>query len=268
MYKLLALDLDGTTLTSKHIIDSETKKHIKFLINKGIKVTIISGREPKSIVSLSDQIGLNGLVGSMNGAIITTSDGVDHIMNLTLPEEHVKYSIDLSKRMNFNSILFIENDSFIASKKNEFGKIIDKFTDYPATEVGDLDKFLKENNLYNKVNKVAITDEYENLLKFKSVYEKNNNSSKLFFSLPFFLEINRNDISKGRALEYIADSYNINREEIVAIGDGENDIEMIQYAGKGVAMKNAMTGLKDVADEITDSNDNHGVVKIIKKYFL
>ena len=268
MYKLLALDLDGTTLNSKHVVDKETVKYIKMILEKGIKVTIISGREPKSIVEISDIIGLEGLVGSMNGAIITTSNGIDHIMNLTLAEDHIRFALDLADEYKYIPTVFVENDSYITSKKTEFGQIIDKFTDYPAKEVGDMKKFLEENNLFNKVNKIAISDEYENLLKYKKSFEEKNDSCKLLFSLPFFLEINRKDISKGKALEYIANSYGIKREEIIAIGDGENDVEMIKYAGRGIAMANAMDELKRFADEVTTSNDNLGVVKIIKKYFL
>lgn len=268
MYKLLALDLDGTTLNSDHVVTEETAKYIKKIIKNGKKVTIISGREPKSIVSISDKIGLNGLVGSMNGAIITTSDGIDHILNLSLAKEHVKSVIELAKELNFTVIAFIENESFINSKKTDFGKLIDKFTDYPAIEVGDLDEYLSKNKLYEKVNKIAVTDEYENLQIFKEKFERKNNSCNLLFSLPFFLEVNRNDISKGKALEFIANSYGIKKEEIVAVGDGENDVELLKAAGLGIAMENAMDELKEVANEFTSSNDNDGVVKVIKKYFL
>lgn len=268
MYKLLALDLDGTTLNSNHVVDDETARYIRRIIEDGKKVTIISGREPKSIVNISEQIGLNGLVGSMNGAIITTSDGIDHILNLSLAPEHVKMVIDIAKDMNFTVIAFVENDSYINSKETDFGTLIDKFTDYPAKEVGDLDEFLRRENLYGKVNKIAVTDEYENLQKFKKAFEEKNNSCNLLFSLPFFLEINRNDISKGRALEFISNSYGIKKEEIIAVGDGENDVELLKSAGIGIAMENAMDELKEVADEFTTSNDNFGVVNVIKKYFL
>ncbi len=266
--KLLALDLDRTTLNSKHVVDDKTAESIKNIINKGIKVTIISGREPKSIVSISEQVGLKGLIGSMNGAIVTTFDGKNHIMNFSLSEIDVKSSIELAKKMNFSAIAFIENDSYIETKDSEFGKIIDKFTDNPSKEVGDLNKFLLENKLYKKVNKIVVVAEYEDLLKYKKQFESSINDCELYFSLPFVLEVTRKDISKGKALEFIANYYGVKQEEIIAIGDGENDISMLKFAGKGIAMKNAMDNVKEVVDEMTDSNDKLGVVKVIEKYFL
>ncbi|WP_099203103.1 Cof-type HAD-IIB family hydrolase [Miniphocaeibacter massiliensis] len=268
MYKLLALDLDGTTLNSKHTVDEDTAKSIQKIISKGIKVTIISGREPKSIVKVAEKIGLEGLVGSMNGAIITTSDGVDHIMNLCLPRKYVEFSVRLALDMGYFPMVFVENNSYIASRKSQFSKVMDKFSDYPAKEVGNLDKYLSENNLYHKVNKVVIAAENEELVEYKKEFENATDACKLYFSLPFVIEVSRKDTSKGKALEYIANSYGIDKDEIIAVGDGENDISMLGYSGKGIAMKNAMDNVKEVADELTDSNDKKGVVKVIEKYFL
>jgi Cof subfamily protein (haloacid dehalogenase superfamily) len=82
------------------------------------------------------------------------------------------------------------------------------------------------------------------------------------------IEITRKGVSKGRAVEVLGSYYNIKREEIVAIGDSENDLTMIEYAGLGIAMGNAIDVVKVKADYITDTNNNDGVVKAINKFIV
>ena len=81
------------------------------------------------------------------------------------------------------------------------------------------------------------------------------------------VEINNRGVSKGRGVKALADYYGFKREEIVCIGDNENDISMIEYAGLGVAMGNAIDEVKELADYITDTNKKNGVAKAIKKIF-
>ncbi len=267
MFKLLALDLDGTTLNSNHKVDSITVYWIKKLIDTGIKVTIISGREPKSVIRVAKELHIQGLLGAMNGGIVIKEPTNEIVYNKILLENDVLYTLDKCQVLDYIPIVLIGDDSFVDSRNYPFAKLMDKFADKPSIDVGDLKEYLTTNKLLDSVNKIIVSDEYERLLKF----EKNFHSSKdtrVFFSLPFFLEINPKEISKGIALEYIASSYGINSEEILAIGDGENDIAMLEYAGKGIAMQNAMEGLRRVCDEFTTSNDDYGVARVIKKYFF
>jgi hydroxymethylpyrimidine pyrophosphatase-like HAD family hydrolase len=87
------------------------------------------------------------------------------------------------------------------------------------------------------------------------------------FSLPIFLEIYNSKVSKGDALHKLCEILDLQRNEIVAVGDGENDLSMIQYAGLGVAMENATDILKKEANYITLSNDNNGISHVIQKFW-
>ena len=101
--------------------------------------------------------------------------------------------------------------------------------------------------------------------KLHELYEEKLN---FYFSLPYFVEIVNKEASKGNALESLALKFNIKREEIIAIGDNFNDMDMIEYAGLGVAMGNAPGYLKDVAQFVTHSNDEDGVRHVLEKFIL
>jgi Cof subfamily protein (haloacid dehalogenase superfamily) len=87
-------------------------------------------------------------------------------------------------------------------------------------------------------------------------------------STPFFLEILNKEVHKGAALERLATHLGLDRSEVMALGDNENDVTMIEYAGLGIAMANATENVKNAADIITASNDEHGVAEAIKQYIL
>lgn len=87
-------------------------------------------------------------------------------------------------------------------------------------------------------------------------------------STPFFLEFLNKNVNKGLGLQLLAKHLGIKRKEIIAIGDAENDRHMIEYAGLGIAMGNAFESIKEIADYITDSNDEDGVAKAIEKFVL
>ena len=89
-----------------------------------------------------------------------------------------------------------------------------------------------------------------------------------FKSQPKLLEIVPPNVNKGETLKYLSESMGIDRDEVIAIGDEENDISMIMYAGMGVAMGNAKESVKQVANHITTTNNQNGVGEVIKKFIL
>lgn len=82
------------------------------------------------------------------------------------------------------------------------------------------------------------------------------------------IEITRKGTSKGKAVERLANHYNLTSKDVITIGDSENDLSMIEYAGLGIAMGNAIDSVKQKSKFITDSNDNDGVAKAISKFIL
>lgn len=268
MYKLLALDMDGTLLNSDHKVSERNKEFIEKAKEKGIRVVLLSGREPGSIKHFSDELGLDGLISGFNGGIITDNKVEEIYFNCCLDEGLARKTI-LMGQENMCSVVFL-GDLLLVEDKNDLRyKTFEKYVIVPVKEVGKLYPYLEENKLWNKIHKVLISDENSILKSFKEKLEtETENKMSLLFSLPFFLEAFNKNVSKGKALEEIGKIYNVKKEEIIAIGDGENDISMIQYAGLGIAMGNAPDKVKRVADYVTLSNNNDGVSHIIEKYIL
>ncbi len=117
------------------------------------------------------------------------------------------------------------------------------------------------------ITKILWYDEVETVKKFMDILSREQFESVSWCtSNPAFLELINSRVSKARAMEKIGELYDIKPEEMIAIGDGENDLSMIEYAGLGVAMGNASDYVKDRASYITDTNDENGVAKVLRKF--
>ena len=117
------------------------------------------------------------------------------------------------------------------------------------------------------VAKYIIVGEHNKLLPVEKVLkEKHGNLLDIFFSEDYFLEVVPKGVAKDKSLEALLDKIGIKREELIACGDGMNDLPMIEYAGLGVAMENAYPKVKESADVIAPSNDDDGVAYIMEKY--
>ena len=116
--------------------------------------------------------------------------------------------------------------------------------------------------------KVLLVGPHEKLLPAKEELEgMYSDVLDLFFSMDFFLEVVPKNVGKDSSLDELLKIIGIQREELVACGDGMNDISMIKYAGLGVAMENAYPEVKEAADVIAPSNDDNGVAYVLEKYF-
>ncbi len=262
MYKLLALDLDGTLLGKENQISQRVKRNIKELKNKGIKVVLASGREPTSVSKFAKELELNEYIIALNGAIVTDVDVKEIMFRKDIAAEISKDVIHISEENGIQNVLFIE-DRIYSSKKSDYLDLFCEYAHEPVNIVGKLSDFYSN----QKVGKIILVDEHDILKKAKDkIEEKFHRKVNVDFSKPFFLEIYNFKTSKGTMLSKIADSYGINREEIIAIGDGENDISMIEYAGLGVAMGNALDAVKERADFVTYTNLEDGVNYVIEKY--
>ncbi len=268
-YKLLALDMDGTTLNKQGKISSANRKAINDATARGIKISLISGRDAFTLNNFAKELGLDGYMSAMNGNIIFKSGSGEIIIEHFMDADMVKKIIAISKSIPGILAIFIDNDTYVEDINHPFSKILQKFTERPLIHMGNTIQYLNANNLFNRVIKMAFLNEYDELISVKEnqlseVADKLN----LVFSLPFCLELFRKDVGKGESLKEIANLYNIDRESILAMGDGENDIEMLKFAGRGISPSNCMPTVIRYADEITTTNDRDAVAVIINKYLL
>ncbi|MBU5315980.1 Cof-type HAD-IIB family hydrolase [Clostridium bornimense] len=276
-YKLICIDMDGTLLdNSAKNIPNENLEAIKSATEKGVKVAITTGRLFTSARYFSDLIGVKTPVIASNGAYIREKDSDKVIAEFLLGEENIKAILDVVKeydiRVFFNTVdtVITDKDILQGNAYMEMNKDLPKEMqvkflineDLKSTSLRYKDEILKcicinENNVYN-------TKEIEELkMKLKEI-----DSIEVVSSNHNNFEIMNKGVSKGKAVETLAKEYGIPKDEVIAIGDGENDLSMIKYAGLGVAMGNSSDFIKEQADYVTDTNVNAGVGKVIKKFVL
>lgn len=264
IYKAVFIDLDGTLLRPDHSISEATRSTIQKLIAKNILVILVSARPYHGITPYSNFLGTQSLpIISLNGALIKSD-------NKTVFESCIDTDTvaQLRKANEYQAtLIYYSGNEWFAETLNAAVTKEQKITDVKVVVAPfeDLRQYWKLHN--TRINKVmAIGD--KTLIqalehKLISVFQ---NKMNIYTSKPEYLEIMREDASKKYGVQFILEKYAISRKEIIAIGDNFNDLEMIIYAGTGVAMGNAPDAIKAAADFVTDTNVNDGVRKAIEKY--
>lgn len=273
-YKLICIDMDGTLLNSNHKISKISRNALRKASDIGVHVVISTGRSYLDAAAYSDLIGLNSPIIACTGAIIKEKHGVDVIHKSAIDEELCKELLKIFNNYNvkpiFNSVYKIYCGDLILKIGMEFMKIrgfINRNVklDYIKDEEKWFDVFKQEKDniikceIINRNGKKIhnLRRELENVSGIEITSSSNHN-----------IEITKKGASKGKAIEILANYYNIKKEEIIAIGDSDNDTSAIEFAGMGVAMGNANENLKKKSNLVTDSNDNDGVAKVIDKLIL
>lgn len=261
-YKLVAVDIDGTLLNSKREITINTKNSIKEAIKKGIIFSISTGRPLRTAKIFSEIIDEDIPMITCNGALVVTSRSLKTIFEKNLTNDQVKQIIEIIDSYHGTYILWSFNDLY-------FNKIDDYTINYQ--EMSKVKGILIDENHpipYNKTAKIIWFDKNESLKEYQNNILKKLKGVNYFTSQLTFLEFVNEDVSKALALEKLGKYYSIKKEEMIAIGDGCNDLPMINYAGLGVAMDNSEQEIKDQADFVTLSNDDDGVSYVIEKFIL
>lgn len=261
MYELMALDIDGTLLNKKHEISDETVDAIKESMDRGIKVILVSGRDYLAAEPYIKKLGTKDLFLGLNGANTYDNKG-NIIYSEYLDREIVEYIIEISEKEDIYIVLFIGKDTYVDEISTFMG--IDNYV-FNSLEVGKISGFYNGQD----VTKILLVQKEENLKPIKEKLDlKYGTKINSQFSLPQFLEIFNGDINKGIALKRVCEEYNISKEKVMAIGDWDNDITMIEYAKLGVAMGNGSPNIKKVADFITKNNNENGAAYAINKFAL
>lgn len=266
MYKLIALDMDGTLLREDKTISEATKKAIQQAKKKGVKVVLASGRPLEGIERYLEELDLlseEDFVVSFNGAVVQKTKTKEIISHITLKGEDLKFLYELSKELGANIHAF--------SKE---GCITPELTKYSILEgtINGIDvKVVDYNTIDNneEIIKIMMVEEPEILEKVisqlpKEVHEKYT----VVRSAPYFLEFLNKKANKGAGVEALAQQLHIDSKDVICMGDAGNDEHMIRYAGLGVAMENAFEEIKEIADFVTKSNDEDGVAYVINKFIL
>lgn len=273
-YKLIAIDMDGTLLSNRHEIPEYNKEMIKRATKAGVKIAITTGRLFASARKYSELIGVETPIIASNGAYIREKDKEEVIYESKLTRKQFDEVLSVIKKYDFR-VYMNTSDTVISEDivpDDHAYKLVNNELD-DAWKI----KFVEGRSFEE------VYDEFSNdILKFICIEERETRDElmKAKAELAKFedlevvsswdnnFEVMAQGTSKGRAVEKLAEILGIKREEVICIGDSENDLSMVQYGGLGVAMGNAIDIVKENADYITDTNTNAGVGKMIAKFIF
>lgn len=265
--KLIAIDLDGTTLADDRTISKKTINVITQLRQKGHIIIIATGRPFRTSKHYYKQLKLDTPMVNFNGALCHYPSQADwkNAYHKTLPVDVVNelFRLRTNDKVNlvsaevgkevYTSSRYIPYPDFFPEGLDKAISIDERPIENEATCVN---VFTKNKYLQNKIEKELIN-------KHGSFVEV-----RTWGGFAPCIEIVTSGVQKAMGIEEVAHYYNIDQKDILAFGDEDNDYEMIQYAGHGVAMKNAITPLKDIADDISHySNDEDGLARYLEYYF-
>lgn len=266
-YKAIVLDLDGTLTNSKKEITPRTKKALMKAQEQGVRVVLASGRPTHGIKPVAKELEIekyDGYVLSFNGGTITHWPTKEVIFDQKLDPSFVPELYKAAKDNDFE-ILTPQGESIASSN------IQDKYVQHEAfinkLSLIQYDDFL--NQVQYPINKCLIVGDPTRLAVLeKNLAKQMEGRMNIYRSADFFLECVPLGIDKAASLDRLFSKLGIKKEEVIACGDGHNDISMIQYAGLGVAMANADDEVKSQANFITLSNEEDGVATVVEQFIL
>ncbi|MGI6327918.1 MAG: Cof-type HAD-IIB family hydrolase [Dethiobacteria bacterium] len=265
-YKLLALDLDETLLNQEHRISSRNIEAIRAVVNKGIMVTIATGRMYLSALPYARELGIDLPLITYHGALIKQAGSGQILKHSPVPFEKALEILRRGEEYNLHLNLYLDDRLFV-KEENDHTRYYQRRAAIPLEIVGDLSSFLLSKGEAPTKLTIIIMD--GRMDEFQQIFEEIC-KPQLFVvqSSSYFLEITHRDATKGQALDFLAKKEGILPEEIIAMGDSYNDIDMLQYAGLGVAVANAPPEVQNAADITTLSNIEDGVAVFLEKHIL
>lgn len=263
--KAVALDLDGTLLTSDKKISETNREVLKYLESKGVKIIIVTGRTYVSAKPFAEALDLDSYVIAYNGAKVVDYKNDRVVFELPLEEEYTRDIIQMAKERGFHINLYQDNIWFVENLEKEETKHYSKMTGLTPVRK-NFDEFDNYNMTKVTIQDMKNSEEFNEFCKeLKNKFQGKTYTAK---SQSFLFELLNKNVNKGLLLEKVLKSYGISLDECAAFGDANNDLEMLTMVKYGVAMGNSDFELKKQVSYTTDTNDNNGVAKFLKKYFF
>ena len=265
-YSIIALDLDGTLTNSEKIITLRTFDALMKAQREGVRLVLASGRPTFGIAALANQLQLadyGGYVLSYNGGRIIDWCKKTVIFSQVVDQKLVPILYDFAEKAQLPIVTYLP-DAILASK-NE-GEYLAEEARINGMPVVVAQNFVEEAmQIAGGSTKFLIPGEPELLIQLESEMKAAlSEQMEVFRSAPFFLELPPKGIDKAQSLQRLLTHLGLERESLMAFGDGFNDLSMIQFAGQGVAMSNAVEEVKSIADFVTTSNEEDGIAHALE----
>ncbi len=261
--KLVALDLDETLLNKSLIVSPRTREAIAQAIAKGVTVTVATGRMYSSALIYAKQLGLDVPLITYNGGLIRRVQSGETLYHMPVDEQVAQEVLALFRENSWYIQSYVDDILYVA-EHNETSRYYERMTGIKAVALGDA--FYTMAGAPTKMLALTGEDKMGEIeSKIRSAF---GDRLCIARSKATYLEMTHPDVNKGHALAFLAEKLHITREQVMAVGDSQNDLDMIQYAGWGVAMDNAAANVKAAAQAVTGHHDADGVAEAIEKFVL
>lgn len=289
MYKLIAIDLDGTLLNSYGMVSEKNKQALIEANKKGAEIVIASGRSTNSVKNIANDLGICNYIICGNGSLIYDLQHEEIIYDKFIDKKKALQIIEIceqnsiyyniytenmviAKSLN-NNVLFYhqENANKPDSKKTKIN-IVQNIYDYVdklqnqnilKITISDNDNIIF-NGIIRKLREIRDIDVLDVAHMSRKMIKSGTEEVSLEY---YYTEITSKNVDKWYAIEYLIDKLNINKEDIMTIGDNVNDKLMIENAGCGVVMGNSAPYIKEIADMVVADNNKDGVAEAVENKF-
>jgi Cof subfamily protein (haloacid dehalogenase superfamily) len=268
-YKLLVLDIDGTLIGKEMNVSDENKLALKRAIQNDVTVSLCTGRTPRGTRYVLNQLSLDGYHTFFDGAVVINPQNEDVLYAQPIEVDTLREAIRWSHENQHDIELYSETKYF-AEHENWSTRVHEEFFKVKAI-LGDYDNFLGKEAIV-KIGTVANNpDKSLKVNEFQKAFAHKLNFTRVqtpAYPGIDFINIVSPLVSKGSAVSYLAAYLNIKKEEIIAIGDGSNDVSLLSSVGMPIAMRHSPDELKSVADFITLDVEENGVAAAINRFIL
>lgn len=266
-YEIIVLDLDGTLTNRDKVITPKTKKALMEIQERGKKIVLASGRPTDGVMPLARELKLEkygSYILSFNGGMITNCRTGEVVFSRLLPVEANAKIIGLAEEERVTILTYDGHTLITNDAESPYSKLENKMNSMEVRQIDDLKSYVTY-----PVPKFLMMDDGDYLAmvepRVKAAMGKN---FSIYRSEPFFLEILPRGIDKAQSLARLLEILGLDKERMIACGDGYNDLTMIKFAGLGVAMENAVLPVRKAADYITMSNNDDGIAHVVEKFML
>lgn len=286
MYKLIAIDLDGTLLNTYGQISQKNKEALLKAAQNGVEIVLASGRPTNSVKNIANDLGKNKYIICGNGSLIYDLQKEQIIYDKFIEKRKALQIIEICEKNSIyynlytenmviaknldNNVLFYqyENANKIESKKTKINLVEDIYKYVENLENENILKFTisdKNSIIFNscirKLREIKNIDVLDVAHMSRKVIKSGTEEITIGY---YYTEVSSKNVDKWNAIEWLSKELGINKEEIMTIGDNVNDKLMIENAGMGIAMGNSAPYIKEIADKVVANNNEDGVAEAVE----
>jgi len=257
--ELAACDLDGTLLASDLVIRERTQAAISAARAAGIRFVIVTGRMFQSAVRYARAAGLDEPIVCYQGAAVVNPSTGEFLRHEPIPLELAREAVAAIQGAGYTLNAYVDDELYVSAITPEAERYA-RFQHLEVPSVGDLLAWLDRPP--TKLVSVAKPEEIDALKReLIARFERRLHISK---SLPIFLELSRAGVTKGSGLAFLTERLGVARDRVIAFGDAENDVELLQWAGYGICVANGDPAVRSIADHICPSAEEEGVAQVLE----